>query len=273
MQSPLEQPKANARIMDLVMHGDEMTWQQLLFDLVKTQQMDPWDVNLTTLCEEFLVAVRHMTQTNFRLNGKIVLATAMLLKIKTSALLDHDINALDTLLASQDEQDMALDLEDGPQGRQRIHVDNLPRVYPKTPQPRQRQVSIYDLVEALEQALEVNVRRQRRILFSHPEVRIPERSIDLHGAMDTVYGRVREHYDSGKQEQLTFQQLTAGADKTAVIYTFMPLLHLTTARKTDMDQPEHFSTIYITLAQAGLEAAPGVQVGEMPTGETVEGEA
>jgi segregation and condensation protein A len=260
---------ANERVYDVIMTGDEITWQSILFDLVKNQQMDPWAVDLTALSEQFLEYVRHMQITNFRVNGKIVLATSMLLKLKTQALLDHDINALDTLLASQDELEESLD-EEGSRGRERIHVEGIPKVYPRTPQPRQRAVSIYDLVEALEQALEVNVRRQRRVLFSHPEVLIPTKSIDLHGAMDSIHERVKEHYDA-KEETLTFDQLITDNSKLGKIFVFMPLLHLTTARKTDMEQPEHFSTIYITLAQEGLQAAPGVEVGEMPGAEIAQG--
>ncbi len=272
IEAVLQLQTANARVYDVVLRGDEISWQSILFDLVKNQQMDPWAVDLGALAEHFLEVIHTMTETDFRVNGKIVLAAAMLLKIKTSALLDHDINALDTLLASQDEMGMdgAID-EEGPRGRERIVVDGIPKVYPRTPQPRQRAVSIYDLVEALEQALEVNVRRQRRILFSYPEVRIPERRIDLLGAMDGLHAKVKTHYET-KQERLTFDSLVEGTDKFAKIFTFMPLLHLTTARKTDLDQPEHFSTIYITLAQSGLEAAAGTEVGSVPTGEPAPGE-
>ncbi len=142
-------------------------------------------------------------------------------------------------------------------------MQGVPRIFPKTPQPRQRQVSIYDLVEALEQALEVNTRRQRRILFSYPEVRIPERKIDLHGAMDSLHVRVKDHY-SRTDARLTFQELTQGMDRQGQIYTFIPLLHLTTARKTDIDQPEHFSTIYIDVAHPDAQPAPGTQAGEIP---------
>lgn len=273
MENVLDQRSANEQIYAVVIDGDEVTWQSILFDLVKNQQMDPWDIDLTQLAHQFLDVVTRMKGTDFRINGKIVLATAMLLKLKTSALLDHDINALDTLLAQQDDQDMLDPLEEGPGGRQRIIIEGgIPKIFPRTPQPRQRQVSIYDLVEALEQALEVNTRRQRRILFSFPEVRIPERKIDLHSAMDGIYERITSHYGS-HQERLTFQALVEGLDKQAMIYTFIPLLHLTTARKTDLEQPEHFGTIYITLAQAGLEAAPGTEVGQVPTGEPLVGEA
>ena len=199
------------------------------------------------------------------MNGKIVLASAMLLKLKTSALLEQDITALDALLASQDETDL-LDPLDEEGGRKRLQADGVPKIFPRTPQPRQRQVSIYDLVEALEQALDVNTRRQRRILFSYPEVRIPERKIDLHGAMDSIFSRIQDHYNR-TGEKLTFDDMTSGMDRDARIYTFIPLLHLTTARKTDLDQPVHFSTIYITVASPDAQPAAGTQAGEVPAAE------
>lgn len=260
------QRPANEQVYEVVFHGDEVTWQAILFDLVRNGQMDPWDINLVTLTQKFLEVVNRLHETNFRMNGKIVLASAMLLKLKTSALLEQDITALDAMLSQQDETELdSLDEE----AKQRIVLEGVPRIFPRTPQPRQRQVSIYDLVEALEQALEVNTRRQRRILFSYPEVTIPERKIDLHGAMDSIFSRVQDHY-SRTDEKLTFQDLAEGLDKQGVIYTFVPLLHLTTARKTDIDQPEHFSTIYIMVASPNVMPAPGTQAGEIPTGESIE---
>ena len=36
-----------------------------------------------------------------------------------------------------------------------------PQIYPRTPQPRKRKVSVFDLVQALEKALEVENRRKK----------------------------------------------------------------------------------------------------------------
>ena len=131
IESVLQPQNANARVYEVVLRGDEISWQTILFDLVKNQQMDPWAVDLSALTEHFLEVIHNLTETDFRINGKVVLAAAMLLKIKTSALLDHDINALDTLLASQDEMGMDGAIEDeGPRGRERIVVDGIPKVYP-----------------------------------------------------------------------------------------------------------------------------------------------
>jgi segregation and condensation protein A len=269
MEGILQQQSANEKVYDVIMNGDEITWQSILFDLVKTGGMDPWAIDIGHLIEQFLDYVSKIQETNFRINGKIVLASAMLLKIKSSALLEQDIMALDALLAQQDEADLLDPMDDQPGGRQRIHVEGIPKIFPKTPQPRQRQVSIYDLVEALEQALEVNTRRQRRILFSYPEVRIPERKIDLHGAMDSLFVRVQDHYGRTDQK-LTFQEMVQGLDRQATIYTFVPLLHLTTARKTDIDQPEAFSTIYVSVAHPDAQPAPGTQAGEVPAAHEAE---
>lgn len=264
MEGILPQKSANEQVLAVVMEGDEITWQSILFDLVKTGGMDPWAIDLTTLTQEFLAVVERLAETNFRMNGKVVLASAMLLKLKTSALLEQDINALDQLLAQQDDQILDPLEEDLMPGRQRIKVEGVPRIFPKSPQPRQRQVSIYDLVDALEQALEVNTRRQRRILFSYPEVRIPERKIDLHGAMDGIFMRVQDHYGRSTAT-LTFDDLAQGLDRQGKIYTFIPLLHLTTARRTDLNQPEAFSTIFITVARPDAQPAPGTQAGQVPT--------
>ena len=49
------------------------------------------------------------------------------------------------------------------------------------------------------------------------------------------------------QKRLTFSQLVPSNTKEDKIYTFIPLLHLTTQRKIDLTQQEHFGEIEIML--------------------------
>jgi chromatin segregation and condensation protein Rec8/ScpA/Scc1 (kleisin family) len=37
------------KIFEILFNKDEVTWQSLLYELVKTEQMDPWDINVSML--------------------------------------------------------------------------------------------------------------------------------------------------------------------------------------------------------------------------------
>ena len=37
------------KILDMLMQDDEITWQSIILDLVKTGELDPWDVDVSIL--------------------------------------------------------------------------------------------------------------------------------------------------------------------------------------------------------------------------------
>ena len=123
-----------------------------------------------------------------------------------------------------------------------------PRIYPRTPAPRQRKVSVYDLVTALEHALEVTTRRNRRALDNvviQKEISVPQTGIDVSKVMNNLLKKISHHFSS--EDRLYFHDLVVGADKQSVVLTFIPLLHLTNERRVDLEQKEHFREIAIRL--------------------------
>ena len=115
---------------------------------------------------------------------------------------------------------------------------------PRTPQPRKRKVSIYDLMGALQKALEV---KKRRVLRSIPtgEIDIPEKKKDITLVIKEIYEKIRNFFKTGKR--LTFSQLIPSDSKEDKVYAFIPLLHLTHQEKVDLNQEEHFGEIEILL--------------------------
>ena len=86
----------------------------------------------------------------------MVLASAVLLKMKSDILIDEDIAHFDDMMNNTEEN---LPLDDN--GQAPYDTSGKPLLYPRTPQPRQRKVSVFDLVQALEKALEVENRRKK----------------------------------------------------------------------------------------------------------------
>jgi chromatin segregation and condensation protein Rec8/ScpA/Scc1 (kleisin family) len=42
------------RIMDILFNENEITWQAIIYELVRTEEMDPWDINISFLLRTFL---------------------------------------------------------------------------------------------------------------------------------------------------------------------------------------------------------------------------
>ena len=46
------------RIFEMLLKEDEITWQTILYDLVKTEEMDPWDIDISLLSQKYLETVK-----------------------------------------------------------------------------------------------------------------------------------------------------------------------------------------------------------------------
>jgi len=236
------------QIFNILVEQNDITWKAILYDLIKTEKMDAWDVDLGQLTAKYIAKVKEMKEHDLKVSGKVVLAAAMLLKIKSKRLVGEDLNEFDRLLASAEmtEDQFYEDLEGELQKARIIPPEEMLKLIPRTPQPRRRKVSVYDLVRALEKALEV--KHRRLIKMGSPEARVivPERKIDITLAIKQVYKSIREWFVVNKKSKMQFSELLPkDADKNAKLFTFVPLLHLGTQRKVDLHQENNFDDFTI----------------------------
>lgn len=235
------------QILDMLLKKDEITWQSILYDLIKTDQMNPWDIDISLLSKRYLETVRKLQETNFFISGKVILAAAILLKIKSSKLLDENIARFDSVLFNTPNE--LEELEDFVAKNGRIKLMENPKLTIKTPQQRKRKVSLQDLVKALEKALEVDKRRNLRRfeLMSVPEnLKVPEKKIDITSKIKDLYHKIKDFFTTRK-ERLTFDKLVLSDKREDKIFTFIPLLHLANQEKIYLNQDIHFGEIEITI--------------------------
>ncbi len=233
------------RIFDILFKEDEITWQSLLYDLVQQEGMDPFDIDVSIIAHKYIDKIKKLKETDLRLSGKVLLAAAILLKVKSTKLIEG-LNDFNDFLAGKEED---VDISDEVQSV----LDQVSGTYqgmkpllPKTPQPRARKVSLHELMDALNQALEV---KRRRVLEEIPEVKmeIPERKYDITLVIKEIYGRMKDLFKA--EGKLTFSRLLPDGSKEAKVFTFVPLLHLSTQRKLDLLQETHFGEIEIKLIE------------------------
>ncbi len=230
------------KMFELLFQKDELTWQSVIYGLVRTEEMDPWDIDISLLANKYIETIKKLQSFDFQISGKMLLAAAILLNIKSTRLLSKDMGAFDNLI---NPQEIDIDTDDGTEN---IDLTNIPAdritLLPRTPQIRKRKVSIFDLVEALQKALEV---KRRRILreINIPEVIIPERKVDIDKLIGELFIKIQKVFN--KDKKTTFKELLSSEQKEEKIYTFIPLLHLSNQRKIDLEQAEHFGDIHITI--------------------------
>jgi len=223
--------------------SDEISWQALIHDLIRSEQLDPLDIDITLLTRGFLEKVGKLEEANFFVSGKVLLAAAILLRMKAERVYDQ-LQYFDDLLFGKEEQEQA--------EAERFYVPRgeLPIILPKTPLPRMKKVTIEDLMQALDRAIEVEDRRQKRydaVIEAEREAAIvlPRGTINITEKIKELYKKIKGFFFKQLAKRMTFSELVPSQKKEDKIATFIPLLHLDSREKITLEQPKAFEEIYI----------------------------
>lgn len=155
--------------------------------------------------------------------------------------MDENIAEFDNLLFQKEGELLEDDFEEHSQ-----FYKDAPNLLIKTPQARKRKVNLNDLMEALQAALQVENKRERRRSDERVlrEVELPVRKVDISSLMKSLYKRLREFFK--RNPKVTFRELLPSEKREDKIMTFIPLLHLENQGKISMEQKEPFGEIEIS---------------------------
>jgi len=229
-----------------LLFGKELSWQTIIYDLINSEQLDLWDVNLILLSQKYLEKVRELEEADFIVGGKVLLAATVLLRMKSEILLDREIRDLDDILFGRKKE--------GSKPMERIEIDEneIPELFPRTPIPRFRKVTLNELMSALDNAMKTENRRIKRTIMEKNALRetgisLPKKRINIHDEIRKLNKKIRDLFNQyKKKERVSFSQI-AGKDKKAKVATFLPLLHLDNMKKIWLEQEKNFEEIWILL--------------------------
>lgn len=236
------------KIFSLLVEQNEISWKSIILDLIRTEKMDPWNIDLSLLAKRYIEHINGLKQRDLNLSGKVLLAAAILLRIKSSRLVGEDLDEFDRLMAGTElsSEQFYDELEQELRKGEEIGNKEDYELMPRLPQARRRKVSVYELVKALEKALEV---KQRRTLQSMPTImELPARNFDVTAAITGLYQRITSLFRA--KGKLSFSELLTRGTKEEKVYTFIPLLHLSNQQKIELKQEKAFGEITISLQGA-----------------------
>lgn len=226
-----------------LLFGEQLSWQAIIYDLINTEQLDPWDIDLVMLTNKYLDRIRELEEANLFVSSKVLFAAALLLRIKSEILLNKYIPSLDAILFGEK--------EDKKYVQERIELDeDIPELVPRTPLPRFRKVTLQELMEALGKAITTENRRIRKVATLRQQeletaISLPKRNINIKDKIREIYSKVKGIFVS-REERLAFSELVEKHDGDKVA-TFVPLLHLDYQHKVLLEQENHLDEIYIWL--------------------------
>jgi len=232
------------QVFDLITREEELGWQTIIFDLVRTEQLDPWDMDLGLLADRYLEVIQKMEEMNFFVSSKVLLACALLLRLKADFLVNRDLPLLDEALYGKKEESKPMQI--------RIEIDEneLPLLIPKTPLPRSRRVSLQELMKALNQAIETENRRIRKEIKTRQaqkatEIVLPKMNrIPLKDRIKILYDLIKQRLGTELAE-INYSELAPSREEK--LSSFLPVLHLHSENKLHTFQKAHFEDILLSV--------------------------
>ncbi|MDP1695649.1 MAG: segregation/condensation protein A [archaeon] len=226
-----------------LLFGEKLSWQAIIYDLINTEQLNPWDIDLSILANKYLEKVRALEESNFFVSSKVLLAAALLLRMKSEILLERDIKSLDDILFGKKEEKKYV--------QERIELDeDIPELIPRTPLPRFKKVTLEELMSALNNAIKTETRRIKKVILTRQQeietaLSLPKQRININDRIKIVYSKLKAIFTE-REEKLPFTEL-AGKSSDERIATFMPLLYLDNQHKIWIEQEGFLEEIYILL--------------------------
>lgn len=215
------------------------TWKDILLDLISSNRLDPWNIDLMGLADAFISHVRKMESMDFVIQANVILAASILLKHKSNYL---------KMLSYQSELPGFLPGEEVLQETDGIRgVEELPQLTLSSRIPPKRQVTLDELVSEIERVMKhedvERVRIPRGSIVETVDLELHDH--DIERDMEQILHKVRENTDS--EGWSLFSRITEGSNLREVVYTLMCLLHLVQMDAVDIRQDEMFGEIFIYL--------------------------
>lgn len=226
-----------------LLFGDKLSWQAIIYDLINSEQLDPWDIDISLLANKYLEKIKELEEADFFVSSKVLLAAALLLRIKSEILLNREIKSLDDILFGKKEEKKYF--------QERIELDeDIPGLIPRTPLPRFKKVSLQELIAALGKAISTENRRIERVVLAKQQeietaLSLPKKTINLKDQINEVYEKLLKIF-SNREDKLAFSDIS-GKEAESRVATFIPLLHLDNQHKVWLEQEAHFDEIWILL--------------------------
>lgn len=234
--------------IDLLEIVAQPTWREFLTDLVASEKMDPWSVDLCAVADVYLTRVRALQALDLRVPANVILASALLLRFKAEALILEEEEPVETEAPALIEEE-------------------IPDLVFRANRARSRRVTLQELMRAVEEVM----RQGKRLLPAGGtafEPALLELELPQEGMNDRMK-RVFERALALKDEEnlLLFSALVTAArkelnghapgDGVLIVRELIPVLHLIQEKKLAAWQDEFYGEIFLKILDEDEEEKEG----------------
>lgn len=238
-------------VQDLLFNR-EIGWQDIIHDLINTDQLDPWNIDIVILTGRYLEKVQELEEADFFVSSKVLLAAALLLRIKSEILLNKHLKSIDDILFNRTHEEKKYEYE-------RIELDEeIPELVPRSPMPRFKRVTLQELMESLNKAIITENRRIKKEIINKNALRessisLPRRTMSIKDKIREIFDKLSGHFQENNDHTKIGYNVFVGLDKQKRIEYFAPLLYLENQKKIWMEQEGHFTEINIWMKKTYLQ--------------------
>ena len=222
------------------------TWKDILLDLISSNSLDPWNIDLIALADGFIRKVKEMERMDFIMQANVILAASILLKYKS--------DYLKALSYQSELPEYPADADALPE------PEELPQLTLSSRIPPKRQITLDELVSEMERIIKYDeverIRIPRGSITETVDLELAEH--DIEHDMELTLGRIRDNTDPTGWS--LFSRLTDGLDMQGTVYTLLCVLHLVQLGSLDLKQDKMWGEIFLFLREkeTGGAKAPGV---------------
>lgn len=244
------------QVHDLIF-SREIGWKDIIFDLINTEQLDPWDIDIGLLAEKYFEKIEKLEELDFFVSSQVLLAASLLLRLKSEIVLNKYLTDIDNFLFDRD------DLNNKEKNTyERIELDEeIPMLVMKSPIPRFKKVTLNQLIESLNKAIKTENRRIKKTIVNQNALRetgisLPKRKFNIANKMKVLKGKLDAHFDANRSHKKVPYSHFIGEEKEERALSFFPLLQLEMNGDVWLEQEYLFDEIHIWLKDVYLKHNP-----------------
>ena len=179
------------------------TWKDILLELISSNSVDPWNVDLVNLSDAFISKVREMEKMDFMVQANVILAASILLKYKSDYL---------KFLSYQS------DLAEFPAAEEeREPLEEIPQQTLSSRIPPRRQITAEELISEMERIIKYEnierVRIPRGAIVETVDLELHEH--DLEKDLGDILDKVKNNTD--EEGWSLFSKITDGCNIQQVV--------------------------------------------------------
>ena len=194
---------------------EKESWEEVLYNIVSLEQLDPWNVDLIKLTDSFLTYMNKIEELDFRIPAKIIFVSAVLLRLKADylSIFEEEEEKFEEIAKQKPFMDLGIDPN-------LVQLGLPMRRIPK------RQVTLDELIVALRKAVGVRDRKVVRRTLWREQINAQFTEEDITNRIENVMKEIDSLMKKMTGDKLKFSQIVEKWNRDEIVKHFIPLLHL-----------------------------------------------